>query len=125
MSRIRNSNTKPEMIVRSLLHHLGLRFRLHQRELPGRPDIVLKRHRTIVMVHGCFWHRHKGCRNCTTPTGNRDYWMRKFAVNVERDKRVSKELHKLGWRIIVVWECETRRTNDRLEQRLRRLFELS
>ena len=108
MSRIRGSNTKPELRVRSLLHQLGYRFRLHRKDLPGTPDIVLPKHRTVVFVHGCYWHRHAGCKRASTPTKNREKWERKFARNVERDRRNRSDLEALGWRVVVVWECETK-----------------
>lgn len=106
MSRIRSRDTRPEVQVRSLIHQLGFRFRLHRRDLPGTPDIVLARHRVAVFVHGCFWHRHHGCRNCTTPTHRRAFWLAKFRANVERDLRTRGALRKAGWRSIVIWECE-------------------
>jgi DNA mismatch endonuclease (patch repair protein) len=121
MSRIRGADTKPELVVRRLIHALGLRFRLHRRDLPGSPDLVLPRHRTAVFVHGCFWHRHAGCRNCTTPTRNQDFWLDKFRRNVERDSRKSRELRRLGWRVLTVWECETQNA-PRLVRRLQRLL---
>lgn len=105
MSGIRGKNTRPEIAVRKGLHRLGLRFRLHAR-LPGRPDLVFPRHRTAVFVHGCFWHRHAGCRFATTPATNAEFWQAKFANNVERDLRKIGELEHLGWRVIVVWACE-------------------
>ncbi len=86
LSRIRAKDTKPEMVVRSLLHRMGYRFRLHGRGLPGRPDIVLARHGVVVLVHGCFWHRHRGCKNCTTPTNNRRFWVKKSEGNAVRDR---------------------------------------
>ena len=107
MSRIRGKNTTPEKRVRSLLHRLGFRFRLHGKKLPGRPDIVLARHRTVIFVHGCFWHRHRGCKNCTTPTNRREWWLAKLNGNAARDKRNQAALEKLGWRVLVIWECET------------------
>ena len=107
MSRIRGKDTAPEVVVRSALHRLGYRFRLHGKRLPGRPDIVLPKHRVVVLVHGCFWHRHRGCKNCTTPTNNRAFWLRKLEGNVARDKVHARALRKLGWRVVVVWECET------------------
>jgi DNA mismatch endonuclease (patch repair protein) len=106
MSRIRSRNTRPERVVRSLLHRAGFRFRLNVRTLPGSPDIVLPRHRCVIFVHGCFWHRHPGCRYCYTPKSRVDFWNKKFEANVSRDKRTGEELEKLGWRVIVVWECE-------------------
>jgi len=106
MSGIRGTNTKPELIVRSFLHRHGLRFRLHIRDLPGRPDVVLPKHRVAVFVHGCFWHRHKGCRYATTPRNNAAFWRNKLNGNVLRDTRHTRELTKLGWRVFTVWECE-------------------
>ncbi|MFA4945542.1 MAG: very short patch repair endonuclease [Lentisphaeria bacterium] len=108
MSRIRSKDTKPEKAVRSLLHRLGFRFRLHCRKLPGTPDIVLKRHRTCVFVQGCFWHRHPGCPVASTPASNREFWQAKFARNVARDQRNQAALRALGWNLVVVWECELR-----------------
>jgi len=107
MSRIRGVDTKPELLVRSLLHRMGYRFRLHRRDLPGRPDIVLPKYRAVVFVHGCFWHRHRGCRYAYVPKSRKDFWKRKFARNVERDREVRHLLRKAGWKILVVWECET------------------
>ena len=106
MSRIRGRDTAPEVAVRSILHRAGFRFRLHARGLPGRPDIVLSRYRTTVFVHGCFWHRHEGCRNATTPSSNRGFWQAKLAENVRRDRRNMEDLRKAGWRVSVVWECD-------------------
>ena len=110
MSRIRSKNTKPEMHVRSALHRAGYRFRLHVKDLPGKPDIVLPKYKTVIFVHGCFWHRHKGCSRATMPSSNQEYWKQKFKQNVERDKREQAELKKLGWNVIVVWECEVEKT---------------
>ena len=108
MSRIRSSNTTPERLVRSLLHRMGYRFRLHRKDLPGRPDIVLPRHKTVVLVHGCYWHRHPGCRLAYTPKSNREFWETKFAENVNRDSRQYEELGAMDWRVLIVWECETK-----------------
>ncbi len=108
MSRIHGKDTTPELTVRSLLHRLGHRFRLHRKDLPGQPDIVLPKHQTVVFVHGCYWHRHKGCSFAYTPKSRKEFWQRKFEENVERDKRTKRQLRNLGWRIITVWECETR-----------------
>ena len=107
MSAIRGSNTKPEIRVRSILHSMGFRFRLHQSDLPGKPDIVLRKRNTVIFVHGCFWHRHLNCRNSTTPKTNKDFWMRKFSDNTERDSRNQKLLELMGWRVLIIWECET------------------
>jgi len=124
MSRIRGKNTTPERRVRSLLHRLGFRFRLHGKRLPGKPDIVLAKHRTVIFVHGCFWHRHRGCRNCTTPTKNRAFWVKKLNGNAARDKIHQRALRKLGWRSLVVWECATERAAhlERLGARLAKLL---
>lgn len=108
MAGIRSSNTSPEMKVRKLLHRQGFRYRLHQRNLPGRPDLVLARHRVCVFVHGCFWHRHPGCRYATTPKTREDFWQTKFDQNVKRDIRNRDELLRLDWRVIELWECGIR-----------------
>lgn len=108
MAAIRGKNTLPELALRRMIHGLGLRFRLHRRDLPGRPDIVLPRHRTVVFVHGCFWHRHEGCRYTTTPKSRLEFWQAKFDANVARDHRTRITLEEMGWRVLVVWECELR-----------------
>lgn len=105
MAGIRGRDTKPELIVRSYLHRAGLRFRLHAK-LPGKPDLVLPKHRAAVFVHGCFWHRHEGCRYATTPVNNAAFWQEKFAANVRRDAKVKQRLEELGWRLLVIWSCE-------------------
>jgi DNA mismatch endonuclease (patch repair protein) len=107
MSRIRGRDTKPELLVRSILHRLGFRFRLNRTKLPGRPDVVLTRHRTVVFVHGCFWHRHAGCRFAYTPKSNLQFWTTKLEGNVARDKKALRALRALGWRTVIVWECQT------------------
>ena len=112
MSRIKNRDTKPEIIVRSLLHRMGYRFRLHRTDLPGKPDIVLPRYKTVVFVHGCFWHRLKGCKFAYTPKSRVAFWKEKFRKNVERDKQVKKQLRSLDWKVVVVWECEVSRIDD-------------
>lgn len=106
MSHIRGQNTAPERRVRSLLHHRGFRFSLRRKELPGKPDIVLPRFHTVVFVHGCFWHRHTGCRNAVVPKTRTEFWVRKLSGNVERDRQNVEDLKQLGWKILVVWECE-------------------
>lgn len=111
MSRIRGKDTTPEKAVRSLLHRLGYRFRLHVRNLPGCPDIVLPKYKTVIFVHGCFWHRHRGCKNCTTPTNRREFWVNKLEGNAARDKKHQRALRKLGWKVLIVWECETENSN--------------
>lgn len=105
MSGIRSRNTKPELVVRSWLHRAGLRFRLHARDLPGSPDIVLPRWGVVVFVHGCFWHRHSGCPRAATPKTRRAFWNAKFRKNVERDERNRRELRRLGWRARTIWAC--------------------
>lgn len=110
MSRIRGKDTIPERLLRSLLHRAGFRFRLHDRTLPGSPDIVLKRCRTVVFVHGCYWHRHPGCKNATTPRTRTEFWQKKFDETVRRDRQKEEELLALGWQVIVVWECELEKT---------------
>lgn len=107
MSRIRGRDTRPELLVRSILHSKGYRFRLQRADLPGRPDIVLPRYRTVVFVNGCFWHHHRGCRYAYVPKSRRDFWAAKFAQNVRRDLEVKRLLRKAGWKVIVVWECQT------------------
>ncbi len=105
MSRIKSRNTKPELTVRSILHRMGFRFRLHGSKLPGKPDIVLSRHRAVIFVHGCFWHRHEGCKQATTPGNNREFWVKKFESNVTRDQINQIRLQELGWRVLVIWGC--------------------
>ena len=106
MSRIRGKDTTPELVVRSALHRMGFRFRLHKKDLPGRPDIVLSRYRTAVFVHGCFWHRHPGCTKAYTPKSRIHFWQSKFDQNVKRDVAVKDQLERLGWNVVVVWECQ-------------------
>ena len=108
MSNIRSRNTKPELVVRSIIHKLGFRFRLHARHLPGKPDIVLPRHKKIVLVHGCFWHMHTCKRGNVFPQTNEPYWATKRHRNVERDRLNKSSYKKAGWRTLIVWECETR-----------------
>lgn len=108
MAKVRGKNTKPELIVRRALHAMGFRFRLHRRDLPGSPDIVLPRRRTAVFVHGCFWHRHPGCPRATTPSTNTPFWKAKFDRNVERDRGQVEALTLAGWNVAIVWECEVR-----------------
>jgi DNA mismatch endonuclease, patch repair protein len=121
MSRIRSRDTQPEIAVRSLLHRMGYRFRLHVRDLPGVPDIVLPKYASVIFVHGCYWHRHQGCKYAYTPKSNRAFWSGKFEANVKRHKAVARELLALGWRVIVVWECELR-NEQKLKRRLARLL---
>jgi DNA mismatch endonuclease, patch repair protein len=109
MARVRGRNTKPELAVRRVSHELGFRFRLHRRDLPGTPDLVFSRLKKIILVHGCFWHRHKGCGRATTPKTRREFWVSKFDANIARDAKTTAALRRLGWSVLVVWECETRK----------------
>lgn len=106
MSGIRSRNTKPEKLVRSFLHRQGFRFRLHVRELPGKPDIVLPRYRAVIFVHGCFWHRHENCRHATIPKSNTAFWLEKFASNAVRDATVKRQLEISGWQVLTIWSCQ-------------------
>ncbi len=105
MASIRSKDTKPELSLRRELHRLGLRYTLGNKKLPGKPDLVFPRHRAVIFVHGCFWHRHAGCPICTTPKSNTPFWQEKFDRNVARDARVTSELQARGWRVLVAWEC--------------------
>jgi len=121
MRRVKSRNTSTEISVRKLLHRLGLRFRLHRRDLAGKPDIVLPRHHVVVFVNGCFWHQH-ACKRGTVPATNHDWWSKKLTRNVERDRANALELKRLGWRVLTVWECELSGV-ARLERKVRRFFE--
>jgi len=121
MSRIKGKDTKPELIVRSHLHKMGFRFRLHRKDLPGKPDIVLPKYRTVIFVHGCFWHRHKSCKYSYNPKSRKKFWREKFEGNVERDKRNRKELSSLDWRSVVVWECQTNHSG-KLQKLIGKIF---
>ena len=133
MAGIGSKNTKPELLLRRALHALGLRFRLHNRRLPGTPDLVFRRFGAVCFVHGCFWHRHADCAYAYTPSTRKDFWAAKFASNMERDRQNRCELLEAGWRVAVVWECELRKGGEsgtalKLGQWLRgsdRLFETS
>lgn len=117
MSRIRSANTKPEIAVRSLVHRLGYRFRLHRRDLPGRPDIVLPRHMKVILVHGCFWHGHD-CKLASKPKSNGEYWSSKIISNKSRDAKNRAALEAAKWTVLEIWECEVRR-GEGLEEKLR------
>lgn len=116
MSRVKAVDTKPEIIVRSAVHRMGFRFRVHRRDIPGSPDIVLPRHAKVIFVHGCFWHGHRGCSRARRPTTNRRFWNKKLNSNIERDKRLKNQLRKMGWKILVVWECETKQPERLLKK---------
>jgi DNA mismatch endonuclease (patch repair protein) len=122
MSRIPQKNTKPELVVRSAVHRLGFRFRLHKRNLPGSPDLVFASRKAIVFVHGCFWHRHAGCGRSCIPKTRPGYWKAKLDRNVRRDRAAVRKLKKLGWRVLVVWECNTKNVRE-LEQKLTRFLD--
>lgn len=115
MSKVRGKDTKPEMAVRSYLHRRGLRYRLHDRSLPGKPDLVFKSRRVVVFVHGCFWHGHPGCSKARIPKTREEFWRSKIETNAARDRRSIRRLRALGWRVLVVWQC---RISDRKLQRL-------
>ena len=122
MSRVRSRNSKAEMAVRRVLHGMGYRYRLHRRDIHGTPDIAFLGRRKVVFVHGCFWHRHPGCKNARLPKSRVEFWSQKLEANRERDLRVRAELTKQGWAVLVVWECEARPDGE-LEERLRRFME--
>ena len=106
MRKVHSKNTSPELLVRKALHKAGFRFRLHRTDLPGKPDIVLPKYKAVIFVHGCFWHRHPNCKRATMPAQNIEYWEKKFSSNVERDKHHTELLQALGWKVIIVWECQ-------------------
>lgn len=114
MSKIKGRDTKPEMKVRSWLHRNGYRFRVQKSDLPGKPDIVLKKYNLVIFVNGCYWHRHPGCKYTTTPATNTEFWQKKFNQNVSRDKLCIEKLEACGWNTLVIWECQVR--NDRFSQ---------
>lgn len=108
MSHVKGRNTAPELVVRKLLHRLGYRFRLHRKDLPGTPDIVLPKYRTVIFVHGCFWHGHSGCPRAARPTSNADFWNNKIDKNMARDSKAQEDLAVLGWQALVIWQCQIR-----------------
>jgi len=116
MRRVRSEDTKPEMVVRKLVHNMGFRYRLHRADLPGRPDIVLAMHKKVIFVHGCFWHQHS-CKSAKLPKSNRRYWLAKQAGNATRDRRNLQTLRRSGWKVMVIWECQTKYL-ERLRRRL-------
>ena len=120
MSRIRSSDTKPELVVRRLVHRLGYRFRLHRRDLPGAPDLVFPARRKVIFVHGCYWHQHPGCREGRPPSSNQNYWLPKLRRTQERDELALRDLAATGWKALVLWECEL--SNDRVLERTIRKF---
>lgn len=124
MARVRSRDTKPEMVVRRLLHRMGYRYRLHRSDLPGRPDIVFGKRRKVIFIHGCFWHRHgdPGCRLARLPKSRLEFWEAKLNGNAERDAQRQRTLMQLGWDILVVWECELRQS-EQLENKLKEFLE--
>jgi len=122
MGLVRNKDTRPELIVRRILHSLGLRFRLHRRDLPGQPDIVLPKYRCVVFVHGCFWHQHTACRKSKLPGTRARFWRTKLQGNTLRDSKNQQQLKLLGWDVLTVWECQTKR-EDELKEMLRSYFD--
>ena len=121
MARVRAANTSPEIVVRRLVHRLGYRFRLHRRDLPGTPDLVLPKHRAVIFVHGCFWHQHDCRRGRRQPASNQAYWGPKLARNVERDASARSDLQRMGWRVLTIWECKIAAAglDDRIDRFLR------
>ena len=117
MGSVRQRNTGPEMVLRRALHRLGFRYRLNDKKLPGSPDIVLSKYRTVIFVHGCFWHRH-GCKKTTMPSTRKNFWEAKFNANIKRDAQNIKSLKKVGWRVVVVWECEISKNIERALKRV-------
>ena len=121
MSQIKGKDTKPEIIVRKFLHSKGFRFRLHDKKLPGKPDIVLRKHKTIVLIHGCFWHGHQGCKYYVVPKTRKEWWLAKINRNREKDRESKKTLQKNGWNIITIWECELKK--EKRQKTFERLIE--
>ncbi len=121
MSRVKGRDTRPEILVRSFIFRMGFRFCLHRRDLPGTPDIVLPRHGKVIFVHGCFWHGHKRCPRSKRPTTNENFWNKKLDGNIKRDKRYRRELRQTGWKVLIVWECETKNP-EKLLRKLERFL---
>ena len=117
MSAIKSKNTKPEIAVRKLLHSMGYRFRLHRKDLPGSPDIVLPKYKTVIFVHGCFWHRHENCKYASNPKTRKEFWESKFKANVKRDLEIQEKIKNIGWQSIVIWECELK-NHEKLKKSL-------
>jgi len=122
MRLVRGKHTRPEIAVRRLAHKMGLRFRLHRRDLPGRPDLVFPKYRVVIFVHGCFWHRHKRCPNTRTPKSRLQFWEEKFESNVQRDRANRLKLRATGWKVLVIWECEVK-DSERLQYKIKRFME--
>ena len=116
MSAIKSKNTKPEIKVRKVLHSMGYRFRLHSKDLPGSPDIVLPKYKTVIFVHGCFWHRHENCKYASNPKTRQEFWNKKFKENIKRDSEFQDKIKNLDWRSVVIWECETKNIGNLREK---------
>lgn len=114
MSKVKSKNTKPELQVRSWLHKRGFRFRLHRKDLPGVPDIILPKYKTAIFVHGCFWHQHSGCKKATIPKTNHEFWKQKLERNVERDNEHVNQLKQQGWKVFIVWECAVKKDIEQI-----------
>ena len=121
MSAIKSKNTKTEIAVRKVLHTMGYRFRLHGKDLPGSPDIVLPKYKTVIFVHGCFWHRHENCKYASTPKTRQEFWNKKFKKNIERDLEIQENIKNIEWRSVVIWECETKNI-DNLKEKIIDVF---
>lgn len=121
MSAIKGRNTSPEMLVRKTLFALGYRYRIHCKNILGKPDIVLRKYKTVIFINGCFWHRHENCRYATTPMSNAEFWQKKFRENVERDQRNYEVLRKQGWKVVIIWECQLKLWDEQsLGEKLKR-----
>jgi DNA mismatch endonuclease, patch repair protein len=125
MSHVSGKNTKPELIVRSLLHHMGYRFRLHRKNLPGKPDIILPKYKKVIFIHGCFWHGHKNCPRSKRPTTNKEFWHKKIDRNIHHDKEIVSNLKESGWDILIVWTCEIKDLNQLKDKILNFLEEIN
>lgn len=112
MRAVRSKDTAPELIVRRIAHRLGYRYRLHPSELPGKPDLVFRSRRKVIFVHGCFWHRHRGCARATLPQSNKEFWQQKLESNAKRDSKQVRALQQLGWEALIIWQCETKNTEE-------------
>jgi len=121
MSRVKGRDTKPEILVRSFIFRMGFRFRIHRSDLPGTPDIVLPRHSMVIFVHGCFWHGHKHCPRSKRPTTNKNFWNEKLDGNIKRDERYRRVLRQMGWKVLIIWECETKNP-EKLLRKLERFL---
>jgi len=122
MSKIKSNNTLPEIRIRKALWRMGYRYRLHYKKLPGKPDVVIIKHKIVIFIYGCFWHRHKNCIEASRPKTNSEYWENKIIKNIERDKRNKREIVKLGWKVIVIWECNVKKDIDKNVSMLKKIL---